>query len=209
MIAIALILSSLTGCQSFLSRGLERSEKQYGVTEIDPAALYSEEAGFQHPLIRWGMSLSEIQTENLSSVSALLGASEDGDVSYEMSGMYLSIEGRADDSTVILTSPEGECLLASVVFKTGDKEAQQSITLPNLFSQFKETLQGIYGEPTEANDSTSTVESTKVKYVTYLWRRTSSNGRTTELQWSAAYLSGATEPTYLTLGFALIPETAE
>jgi len=211
LLSAVLLSIALCGCQSPLSRGLQKAEMMYGAEEVDLAKVYNDTEGYRHPFIRWNMTLPEIQDEFLASVSEVLGASEDGSITYEMSGMNMLLLGRRNDSTVTVFNGEGICNLVSVVFSRGDSEDEdvKGISLPDLFEQYQAKLIETFGEPERSEKTESTIENTKVTYQTSLWSYTTSEGLLTTLQWSAAYLSGSKEPSYLTLGFSSEPAAEE
>jgi len=198
---LLLAASLLTGCRSPLSRGLERSAKLYGTNELDLTTVFSEEDGFHYPEITWDMTIEQIQETTYASIAQLMGVSDEYGISYEMSGLTKALLGRKNDSSVVNTNPDGLCYLVSIVYELSDNEGIKSIGLQDLFDQYGEKIREVYGEPEDSVDEVRTVESTKVRYVTSYWEYTTASGITTQLQWSVAYVSGATAPSYLTLGF--------
>ena len=63
-----------------------------------------------------------------------------------------------------------------------------------------EKLKERFGEADESTETKRTVNDVPTTYSNHYWNYTTPDGKKTQLQWAAAYISGEKEPTYVALG---------
>ncbi len=203
MISLFLALSfvlSVTGCKSTLRPAIEEYKRKTNVPELELSTLLDEESGFHFGEIRWGMTLSEANKATDSGINKIIGYGPNNIYTYE-TDLKIKLLGRQSDSSSITTILENsECYMVSFVFQRDDKYPNTEMTEQQLFDEYLPKLKEAFGEPVDYREEVKTQEKVSSLTKCYVWERNGSDGKKTELQWSAAYVSGADVPSLVTIG---------
>ncbi len=204
----AIMILSLAGCKSTLRPALEEYNRKMNIGELDLSILFDEQNGFHYKDITWGMTLDEARKASDSSIGSILGYGPNDIIIYE-SDLAVQILGRRNDSASIGTILEqSDCYMISFAFNQDSKKLPV-ISEQELFDQYLVTLKEKFGDPSDYKEDTRTSDRVSTLSKSYLWDYTTPDGKKTELQWSAAYVSGAEAPSIVTLGVVYFHEALE
>ena len=196
----AAFVFTLTGCKSTLRPALEEYARKSNIAELDLSEMLDEENGFHFGKIKWGMTLTEAGEATESNVSSMLGYGPNDIVVYE-SSLLLKILGRKNDSASVSTIlKQSDVYMISFVFQYNEKYPNLEMPEQKLFEEYLPKLTETFGEPDDYREETQTQERVSSLTKCYVWESETTDGKKTELQWSAAYISGADEPTLVTFG---------
>lgn len=199
LLAAAFALS-LTGCKSTLRPALEEYARRMNVQELDLSTILDAENGFHFGKINWGMTLTEANEATGSSISNMLGYGPNDIVVYE-SDLAIKILGRQNDNASITTIlEESEVYMISFVFQKNDRYPNLDMPEQKLFEEYLPKLTEAFGDPDDYREDTQTKDRVSSLTKCYVWEDETADGKKTELQWSAAYVSGADEPSLVTFG---------
>ena len=200
--AILLAASVFSGCESSLGRAIREREAANQVPDLSPSELFTEEGGFHYREISWGTDSEKIlKTYTGYSLNNVATYGEDGTILYTADYIKTAISGRRNDTATVTVNSGDVVAVVSLAFsadsevrKEGDPSEQQ------IFESYLEELKAQFGEPDKEDKSDRVVNDISTTYHVYFWDYTTADGTETQLQWSAAYISGEKEPTYVTLG---------
>ena len=195
-------MALLSGCSSPLSRSIDKQRKLYQADELDLNAVFSETDGYHFPGITWGMTADEVRKQTGAPLDTVLGYTKEGDGIYSGNGLLVKLLGMTDDQTSVSATGEGLVYNISVNFTNSD-DTEREMSLSQLYERYKALLQEKFGEFEETEDAHAVSDVSAVTQ-TSVWTYTDSTGRTTELQLAVARVSGAKEPSVLSLGFVWI-----
>ena len=208
LLLFALCLA-LTGCKSTLRPALEEYARKTNVEELSLSSLLDEENGFHFGDIHWGMTLDQATKANGFIYSKILGYGPNNIYTYE-TDLRIKVLGRQSDSSSVTTILDNsECYMVSFVFQRDDKHLNTEMPEQKMFEEYLPKLKEAFGEPADYREDVKTQEKVSSLTKCYVWEKTTSDGKKTELQWSAAYVSGAEEPSLVTLGVVWYHEGLE
>ena len=196
----ATMLLLLTSCKSTLRPALEEYERINKVEELDLSLLFDEEQGFHYKGIKWGMTLEEAQKASDSTISSILGYGPHNIMIYE-SNLKLKLLDRQNDTSSLASVTEDDiCYMVSLAFNQDSKRLTNPLTEAELFDQYLVKLKEAFGEPDDFQENTQVQERVSTVSRSYVWNYETPDGKQTQLQWSAAYVSGSEEPSIVTIG---------
>lgn len=199
LLAVMVSAALLTGCTSTIKPSIDE-EKNKTVTELQFSDFLSEEDGFHFPGIPWGTTFSEFQEKTGYSVTELLTYEDEDERLYEAEDLLVSIFGRPCDTATLHCRKDDVCKLISVAF-SNEEESKKPVKQEELYDRLLKELTGRFGEPDEITESTQEVKNDMASTETRIWRKTSADGKETELQFATMSLPFAGEPVYVTVGF--------
>lgn len=210
--ALALVtLISLAGCKSTLVPAIERYNRKYNVPELTASVLFDESKGFCYKDAEWGMTLKEFNEATDTSISKILGFTTTNVTMYE-TDLYINLMGRFNDSASVGAVTVGEesiCYMLSFAFDSSKRSATQTVTEQILYTEYLPKLKEMYGEPSDYREGTTTQNNITSLNKSYYWDYEAPDGTKTQLQWAGAFVSGAEEPTLVTLGIVWFTDYLE
>ena len=204
-LALALLLlagAALSACTPSLERAEQARREAEKATELDLSVLYNEEDGYHFSGIRWGMDSETIlKSYTAYTMDSVAAYAEDGGILYKADGIAAAISGRKNDSATITVNGAGDICAVSLAYSSDSKIRKEGdLSEQELFEFFYEKLKERFGEADESTETKRTVNDVPTTYSNHYWNYTTPDGKKTQLQWAAAYISGEKEPTYVALG---------
>lgn len=197
---------ALSGCKSTLREGMEAIEAANRIEELDLNTVFSEEEGFHAPGIRWGLKLKEIPVVQDYTLQGMVSYGQDGEMTYKAVGLQNRFLGRVNDEATVTVNKNEVGFMVSYLFSADQLEEERK-TDPELIGQkalseqYFQKLTEAFGEPDDVTEHTENIQGLDTKYRTYFWSCETADGKQTQMQWADAYVAGADEPNYVTLGF--------
>ena len=200
ILLVFVMLFSLAGCKSTLRPAIEEYNRYMNVEELSKADMFDETNGFHYKEVQWGMTLQEANKATGTSLARVIGYGQDELMVYE-SNIRANLLGRINDTSSFATLLEESIVyMVSIAFTQKDRSANEPVTEQQIFDEMLPKLTEYFGEP-EYREDVQTSDRVSSLNKTYSWRYTTASGLETELQLSAAYISGAEEPSLASLGF--------
>lgn len=199
-LGLALCFGAMTlfGCRSTIGPAIEEAKRRAQVHEIDVSDMFSEESGFHYPGYVWGHEFSEFQKAADFPITGIAGYSEDGTF-YDCSEWNVKIGELQNDGATVAADMEERVQLVLFEFD-GDKTSLST----ELFENFAEEIGKNFEIKPSVEERDDQADNATYHYVTYYWRYTMEDGKETSLQWAAAYVKGAENPSAMTFSLSYI-----
>lgn len=207
---LMIALLGLTGCESTLKEGMEAIEEANRVDELDLSRVFSETEGYHAPGIRWGMTLKEIPVIQDYTINSIVSYGTNGEISYKAPGLRNLFLGREnDDATVTVNGDEVGYMISYMFSADALKDHPELKKQSELSAEYLQKLIDTFGEPDDRTEQKDTVQGLNAVYTTYYWNYVTADGKETQMQWAEAFVSGAKEPNFVTLGFIWTNSTGD